>query len=391
MRTHRIMSPMTQLSILLLLMCRACQGISRPRPFSTFNSNREAASFLKTLDVPRGGDLGSLDAKTCAEGLFLFTISEALLAFWMGPMVTILREIFGLEKSRPGKLSYEYLRHGLGESAVTISFALRYSSDISWAIPEAIAFAMSLRFSIKLLRFLIGTFMAKIPLRSSVYIIFDLVYTFLLTQSMELFMDNPALNWTDMGKVSGIFLGIQGMLLIAKPDLIMPKKYSVNGNRRRGPRWRRLPPRPRLPKVRRSPQPSSQAQPKQSQKQHSPGGSEPSSSGSNSITQTFNVSSTVPYSMEPTYGMPILEDPLEVKVTRLEGSYMALSGLVVGLLALGINPIQVAGYSAVAYIPIMFQWADVIQTKTGFAMPVALGTSVVGLLLAGVIVGTLNE
>lgn len=76
------------------------------------------------------------------------------------------------------------------------------------------------------------------------------------------------------------------------------------------------------------------------------------------------------------------------KAARLDGGYMALSALATGLLANGLPVVDVAGYVALGYIPIVFSMHD-IMTMDIFGIGADIWIAIVMVMMAAITTGTL--
>jgi hypothetical protein len=77
-------------------------------------------------------------------------------------------------------------------------------------------------------------------------------------------------------------------------------------------------------------------------------------------------------------------------MASIDGGYMAVSGLVTGLLASGVNPEKVAGYAAVGFVPVAGKLRDVIKLEF---FGVSTGGWIAGLvmLMAAITTGTVLD
>jgi hypothetical protein len=81
---------------------------------------------------------------------------------------------------------------------------------------------------------------------------------------------------------------------------------------------------------------------------------------------------------------------LEKDILSIDGGYMLASAVTTFLLAQGINPVKVAGYTAITFLPVMIKMFGVIEAENlwdfGIGHCALAGTFVV----ACIIVGTLH-
>jgi hypothetical protein len=77
------------------------------------------------------------------------------------------------------------------------------------------------------------------------------------------------------------------------------------------------------------------------------------------------------------------QEPLAKDIASIDGGYMAVSALVTGLLASGMNPEKVAGYASLVGVPVLLKFLDVgqigcfgISTEVWIAMFVAVPAAI---------------
>ena len=86
----------------------------------------------------------------------------------------------------------------------------------------------------------------------------------------------------------------------------------------------------------------------------------------------------------------LLTDPLVEEILSIDGGYMFASAIATGLLAQGVDPVRVSGYTAAGFVPVLYKMFEIIDLEHLWGVPalaVAMGAVVV---TACIVVGTLH-
>lgn len=75
---------------------------------------------------------------------------------------------------------------------------------------------------------------------------------------------------------------------------------------------------------------------------------------------------------------------------RCDGAYMVVAAGVTGLLANGVDPVRVAGYTTLLYTLFILALKDLDLPSQVFGVDLGFFAVLVGLILAGIAVGTLQ-
>ena len=83
-------------------------------------------------------------------------------------------------------------------------------------------------------------------------------------------------------------------------------------------------------------------------------------------------------------------DPLVKDMLSIDGGYMVASAVLTGLLAQGLEPVKVVGYTAISFVPVILKFVDVLDTEKFFGISPGLMGLVISVMMACIIVGTLH-
>ena len=74
----------------------------------------------------------------------------------------------------------------------------------------------------------------------------------------------------------------------------------------------------------------------------------------------------------------------------IDGGYMLASAVTTFLLAQGVDPVKVAGFSAIAFLPAMIKMFGVVETENLWDFGIGHFAMAVTFLVACIVVGTLH-
>jgi hypothetical protein len=81
---------------------------------------------------------------------------------------------------------------------------------------------------------------------------------------------------------------------------------------------------------------------------------------------------------------------LTTNLASINGGYMCVSGLVTYLLAHGMDPVRVAGYASLAFMPVILKFVDLITVDQFFGINTGICGIIITTAVAAIAVGTLH-
>lgn len=85
---------------------------------------------------------------------------------------------------------------------------------------------------------------------------------------------------------------------------------------------------------------------------------------------------------------PAAFDATAVVMASIDGGYMAVSAVVTGLLAYGVDPTKVAGYATLCFFPVLVKLFDVIAAEAILGITKGAWLTLISVLLAAIATGT---
>jgi hypothetical protein len=77
-------------------------------------------------------------------------------------------------------------------------------------------------------------------------------------------------------------------------------------------------------------------------------------------------------------------------MASINGGYMFVSGLVTYLLAQGTDPVKVAGYASLAWMPVLLKLVDTITVEKFLGIDTGIWAIVITAVVSAIAVGTLH-
>ena len=74
----------------------------------------------------------------------------------------------------------------------------------------------------------------------------------------------------------------------------------------------------------------------------------------------------------------------------IDGGYMFASAITTGLLAQGVDPVKVSGYTAAGFVPVLYKLFEVIELESMWGVSSLLVSMGAVALMACIMVGTLH-
>lgn len=88
---------------------------------------------------------------------------------------------------------------------------------------------------------------------------------------------------------------------------------------------------------------------------------------------------------------PAALDPTAVVMASIDGGYMVVSAVVTGCLANGVDPVKVAGYAALSFLPVLVKLFDVITVESFLGISTGAWLTLLSALLAAIATGTVFD
>lgn len=88
--------------------------------------------------------------------------------------------------------------------------------------------------------------------------------------------------------------------------------------------------------------------------------------------------------------MLLRKDPLVEEILSIDGGYMCVSAIATGLLAHGVDPVQVSGYAAAAFVPVIYKMFEIIDLEHMWGVSSSIISMAVVAVIACIVVGTLH-